>query len=150
MNSKAVVDDFVNQESFAVVGVSRNARKFGNTIFKELKNKGIKAFPVNPNMDEFEGEKCYAKLTDIPYKTDAVIINVPPEQAEKVVVDAQTAEIKKVWLQQGSQSDKAVEYCKENNMDCVSNECILMFLEPAAFIHRAHKWLWGVVGKLPQ
>jgi predicted CoA-binding protein len=150
MNSKTVVDDFVNQKSYAVVGVSRNGRKFGNTIFKELKKKGIKVFSVNPNMNEFEGEKCYPTLVDIPYTVDAVIINVPPTQAEKVVADAYSAGIKKVWLQQGSQSESAVEYCKEHNMDCVSNECILMFLEPAAFIHRAHKWLWGVVGKLPQ
>jgi predicted CoA-binding protein len=150
MNSKTVVDDFVNQKSYAVVGVSRNARKFGNVIYKELKKKGIKAYPVNPNMNEFEGEKCYPGLADIPFTVDGVIINVPPAQAEKVVVDAHTAGINKIWLQQGSQSEKAVEYCKEHNIDCVNNECILMFLEPAAFIHRAHKWLWGVVGKLSQ
>ena len=150
MNSKEFVDDFVNQKSYAVVGVSRNKRKFGNTIFRELKKKGIKAFPVNPNMNEFEGEKCYPGLTDILFAIDAVIINVPPAQAGKVVVDAHTAGIKKVWLQQGSQSEKAVEYCKEHSMNCVSNECILMFLEPSSFIHSAHKWLWGVVGKLPQ
>lgn len=150
MNSKKVVDDFVSQKSFAVVGVSRNKRKFSNYIFKALKKKGIKAFPVNPNMNEFEGEKCYPGLADISYKVDAVIINVPSAQAEKVVVDAHNAGINKIWLQQGLKSDKALEYCNENNIDCVSNECILMFLEPSAFIHRTHKWLWGVVGKLPQ
>ena len=40
MNSKAVVDDFVSQKSFAVVGVSRNKRKFGKYIYKELKKGG--------------------------------------------------------------------------------------------------------------
>ena len=150
MNLKTVVDDFVSQKSYAVIGVSRNARKFGNVIYKELKKKGIKAYPVNPNINEFEGEKCYPGLADIPGRVDGAIINVPPAQAEKVVIDAYTSGINKVWLQQGSQSEKAVEYCKEHNIDYVSNECILMFLESAAFIHRAHKWIWGVVGKLPQ
>ena len=150
MTSKELVDDFVNQKSYAVVGVSRNGKKFGNVIYKELKKKGIKAYPVNPNINEYEGERCYPGLADIPDTIDGAIINVPPAQTEKVVIDAHTAGIDKVWLQQGSQSETAVEYCKEHDIDCVSNECILMFLEPAAFIHRAHKWTWGVVGKLPR
>jgi hypothetical protein len=71
-------------------------------------------------------------------------------QTEKVVMEANEAGIKKVWLQQGSQSDEAINYCEENEIDFVSNECILMFAQPSAFIHRAHKWVWGVLGKLPQ
>jgi len=53
-------------------------------------------------------------------------------------------------MQQGSESDEAINYCNENEIDCVSNECILMFAEPAGFIHRLHRWIWGIAGKLPQ
>jgi hypothetical protein len=31
----------------------------------------------------------------------------------------------------------------------VHGECILMFAEPAAFFHRAHRWIWRMLGKLP-
>lgn len=149
MNSKKIVEDFLSQKKIAVVGVSRKKTKFGNVIYKELKQKGYNVFAVNPNMQTFEGDACYSDLQSIPGKADAVVINVPPLQAEKVVREANQAGIKKVWLQQGSQSESAVKYCEENGIDCVSNECILMFAQPSAFIHRAHKWIWGVLGKLP-
>jgi hypothetical protein len=149
MNSKKTVEEFLAQKKIAVVGVSRKKTKFGNAIYRELKQKGYNVFPINPNMQTFEGDACYPDLLSLPEKVDAVIINVPPVQTEKVVKEVKEAGINKVWLQQGSQSDEAVKYCEENGIDCVSNECILMFAQPSAFIHRAHKWVWGVLGKLP-
>jgi len=149
MNSKKVVEDFVAQKKIAVVGVSRKKTKFGNAIYKELKQKGYSVFAINPHMNTFEGDVCYPDLLSLPEKIDAVIINVPPGQTEKVVREAKQAGINKVWLQQGSQSDEAVKFCEENGIDCVSNECILMFAQPSAFIHRAHRWVWSVLGKLP-
>jgi len=150
MNSKQVINDFLTQKKIAVVGVSRKKIKFGNAIYRELKQKGYQVFPVNPRTNNYEGDTCYPDLLSIPEKIDAVVINVPPAQTEKVVREVNEAGIKKVWLQQGSQSNEAVKYCEENGIDCVSNECILMFAQPSAFIHRAHRWIWGVVGKLPQ
>jgi len=149
LTSKKLVDEFLTQKKIAVVGVSRKKTKFGNAIYKELKQKGYKVFPVNPNMQSFEGDNCYPDLLSLPEKVDAVIINVPPVQTEKVVREAKEAGINKVWLQQGSQSEDAVKFCEENGIDYVSNECILMFAQPSAFIHGAHKWVWSVLGKLP-
>jgi len=149
MNSKKLVEEFLAQEKIAVVGVSRKKTKFGNAIYKELKQKGYNVFPVNLNMQTFEGDTCYPDLLSLPEIVDAVVINIPPAQAENVLREVKQAGINKVWLQQGSQSESAVKYCEENGIDCVSNECILMFAQPSAFIHRAHKWIWGVMGKLP-
>jgi len=82
-------------------------------------------------------------------KIYAVVIKVPPEETEKVVLKVHQAGKEKVWLQQGSQSKVSEEYCAENGIDCISNECILMFAEPAGFIHRTHRWLKSVMGNLP-
>lgn len=149
MNSRKVVEDFIAQKKIAVVGVSRKKTKFGNAIYKELKQKGYDVFAINPHLNEFEGDVCYPDLISLPKKVDAVVINVPSVQTEKIVREVKVAGIKKVWLQQGSQSEDAIKFCEENGIDCVSNECILMFVQPSAFIHRAHKWIWGALGKLP-
>ena len=149
MNSKKMVEEFLVQKKVAVVGVSRKQTKFGNTIYRELKQKGYQVFPINPNINTYEGDACYPNLISVPEKMDAVIVNVPPAQTEKVVREVKQVGINKVWLQQGSQSDEAVKYCAENGIDCVSNECILMFAQPTSFFHRAHRWVWGVLGKLP-
>ena len=149
MNSKKVVEDFLAQKKIAVVGVSRTKTKFGNAIYKELKQKGYDVYAVNPHISTFDDDPCYADLLSLPEKVDSAIICIPQTQTAAVVTLAKEAGITKVWLQQGSQSDEAVKFCEENGIDCISNECILMFAQPSAFIHRAHKWVWGVLGKLP-
>lgn len=68
--------------------------------------------------------------------------------SSKKVLKFTPEETEKVWMQQGSQSKVAEEYCAENGINCISNECILMFAEPAGFIHRAHRWIWSIAGKL--
>ena len=150
MTSRKIVKDFISQNNIAVVGVSRNKSKFGNYIYSELKKKDYRVFPVNPNLESADGDKCYPNLSSIPEKLDGVIINVSPPEAVNVIKEANTVGIRRVWLQQGSQSDEAVKFCEHNNIDCVSNECIIMFAEPVGFMHRAHKWLWNALGKLPQ
>jgi len=77
MNSKKNVENFLAQEKIAVVGVSRKKTKFGNAIYKELKQKGYKVFPINPNMQSFEGDVCYPDLLSLSEKVNAVVINVP-------------------------------------------------------------------------
>lgn len=150
MTSKAAVADFVSQRKLAVVGVSRKKLKFGNLAFRELKRKGYKLFPVHPHAEQLEGERCSASLAALPEPVDGLLVIVPPAQAEQVVREAAAAGIRRVWLQQGAGSPAAIRFCEDNGISVVHGECILMFAEPAAWYHRAHRWVWGLLGKLPR
>lgn len=57
--------------------------------------------------------------------------------------------IRRIWMQQGAESAEAVGFCERAGIPVVHGECILMFAEPPAWIHRAHRWLRGKFGKLP-
>lgn len=149
MTSKKLVEDFVAEKNIAVVGVSHTGKGFGYAAYKELKSKGYNVYPVNPNAHEIDGEKCYPSLLALTGKVNAALLVVPPFAAREVVKDADSAGIKKIWMQQGSESEEAVTFCEETGIDVVQKECILMFTEPSAFIHRAHKWVNGLVGRLP-
>ncbi|MBZ5544903.1 MAG: CoA-binding protein [Acidobacteriia bacterium] len=150
MTSKAVVTDFVSQKKLAVVGVSRQGKKFGNMAFRELKAKGYKLLPVHPQAETIEGERCYPSLAALPEPVDGVLVVVPPAETEKVVREAAAAGIKRVWMQQGAESPAAIKFCEDNGLSAVHGECILMFAEPAAWFHRAHRWVWKLLGKLPK
>ncbi|OGU76237.1 MAG: hypothetical protein A2V93_02910 [Ignavibacteria bacterium RBG_16_34_14] len=150
MTSKKLIEEFLSEKNIAVVGVSGNRKKFGYVIYKELKSKGYNVYPVNPNATNVDGEKCYPSLLALSGKVETAILVITPFAAREVVKDAYIAGIKKIWMQQGSESEEAISYCKEVGIDVIHNECVLMFAEPAAFFHRAHRWVWGVVGKLPQ
>jgi predicted CoA-binding protein len=145
-----MIDDFLAQRSLAVVGVSRKAEKFGNTVYQELKAKGYRVFPVNPQMESVGGERCYPSLSALPEPVGGAVIVVPPAETERVVQDAAAAQIRRVWMQQGAESETAIRFCQENGIDVVSGECIMMFARPIGFGHGMHRWVWGLLGKLPQ
>ena len=121
-----MLEEFLKQKTFAVVGVSSKPDKYGYKIFKHLKRVGKKVYPVHPAMNEIDGDICYKKLSDIPDKIDVVDIVVPPQVTEQVVEECNHLGIKRVWIQPGAESEKAVKYCKENNIDVVYNTCIML------------------------
>ncbi len=149
MSSKAIIDDFLAQPALAIVGVSRNPRKFGNIAFRELKAKGYRVYAVNPKSDQVEGVKAYPDLQSLPEPVGGILVSVKPGEAEKVVSDALKAGIRRVWLQPGSESGPALGFCQENHMDVVSGECLLMFAKPAFFPHGIHRMINKLAGKLP-
>jgi predicted CoA-binding protein len=149
MTTQATVNDFISQKTLAIVGVSRGGKKFGNMIFRDLKSHGYKIFPIHPESEKLEGERAYKDFKSLPEKVDGVIVVVPPAQTEKVVREAAAAGIQRVWMQQGAESEAAIQFCKENGIAEVHGECIMMFAS-TAFFHKPHRWLWKYLGKLPK
>jgi len=121
-----LVKDFLKQKSFAIAGSFRNESKYAYRIFKKLKNKGYAVYPVNPGMKEVEGVTCYKTLSDIENKIDVVSLVTPSEATERIVKECKEKGIKKIWMQPGAESEKAVLFCKENDMDVIYNMCVLI------------------------
>jgi predicted CoA-binding protein len=149
-STKAAVENFIGQPKLAVVGVSRDPKKFGNMAYKALKEKGYAVYPINRNVEAVEGDRCYASLGVLPEKVDGVVIVVPPKETEQVVREADAAGIQNVWMQQGSESEAAIQYCQEHGLNEVHGECIMMFAPPVGSFHRWHRGAWKVFGKLPK
>lgn len=149
MTSKAVVEDFISQNKLAVVGVSRSGKKFGNMAYRELKQNGYQLFPIHPEAETLEGDQAYPDLKSLPETVGGLLIVVPPARTEQVVQEAAKVGIKRVWMQQGSESYEAIRFCEENDIAEVHGECIMMFAGKS-FFHKPHRWVWGVLGKLPK
>ncbi len=150
MTTKKDVTDFLAQKKLAIVGVSRSHEKFSNAVYRELKAKGYQLFPINPNADSVEGDHCYPNLGALPEPVGGAVIIVPRPEVELVVKDAAKAGITRVWIQQQSETNAAIDFCNENGINVIHNECVMMFAEPTAFFHKFHRWVWGMAGKLPQ
>jgi predicted CoA-binding protein len=148
MESKAPIDAFLAEPAIAVVGVSRSGKGFGNAAARELRRKGYRIYPVNPEADLIDGDRCYRALDALPEPVGAVLVVVPPGQALRVVREAAAAGMRHVWLQQGAESPQVIQACADLGLDPVAGKCILMFAEPTG-VHKLHKWIWGCLGKLP-
>jgi uncharacterized protein len=150
MNSKSDIDEFLSYKTFAVLGLSRDGKSFSNSVYADLKSKGYKLFPVNPNATEIDGEKCYARLSDLSEKVDGAIFFTKPEVTEKLIEEVAAMGIKRVWLQQGAESEKAVRLCAEKGVNAVYGQCVLMFAQPVSTLHSVHKWFKKLFGGLPR
>ena len=125
--TKQNIDDFFNQKSYAFVGVSRKEKHFPNELYNELKKKDFNLLPVNPKMEEFQGEKCYPEIGLLPDKVDAAILTTPKAETLKVVQQVHDAGIKHVWIQQGAHTNEAIEFAEEKEMNVIANKCLFMF-----------------------
>lgn len=149
MTTRSAVEQFLAQRSLALAGASRSGKKFGNTVFKELTAKGYEVALVHPAAPDIGGHRCYPAVTELPHEVGGLVLVVPPDQTEGLVRQAASAGIRHVWMQQGSESPKAVEFCQANGINEVHGECILMFAQPSG-IHKFHGWVWRLLGKLPK
>jgi uncharacterized protein len=148
MSSKAMIDDFVSEPALTLVGISRTGKRFGNFAYRALVSKGYRVYPMHPFADEINGVRCYSGYAYLPEKVENALIIVPPAQAVDAVRKAASAGIRRVWLQQGSESPEVLAVCRELGLDAIAGECILMFAHPAGF-HKVHRWVSQLLGKLP-
>jgi len=115
-----------SRKTVAIVGVSKDEKKFGYKVFKDMIKKGQKVYGINPKVDAILGRKIYSKIQDIPEKPDLVITVVPPEVTEKIVDDCISIGIKEIWMQPGSESEKAIKKAQDNGISVIYNACIML------------------------
>lgn len=149
MQSRMLIDEFIAQKTIALAGVSRGGKKFGNIVHKSLSKKGYQMLAVHPDADELNSMVSYSSLSKLPAGVENLILVIPPEQTEEIVQQAPSAGIRRIWMQQGSESPKAIEFCQQNSIDLVHGECILMFAEPKG-LHKFHRWIMELFGKIPK
>lgn len=145
-NLKNRIQRFLNGKTIAIVGVSRNKRKFGYLAYAELKEAGYRVFPVNPNVSEIEGEHCYPQLSAIGEKVESMLVCT--ESAAVVLDEALALGIQNIWFQNG------IDTGQLGNIDAlgltiVHNECILMYANPRKFPHNLHRFFRKTFSTLP-
>jgi uncharacterized protein len=121
-----LIKDFLSQKAFAVCGSFRNESKYAYKIFRDLISQGYEVFPVNPGIAEVEGRKCYKSISDIPFTVDVVDIVTPPAVTEVILKECLERGIKRVWLQPGAQSQKAIDFCRDNNISVIHDICVMI------------------------
>ncbi len=73
--------------SIAVIGASRDPRKIGGALFRNLLQGGFTGpvFPVNPNVPSVAGVLAYPTILDVPGDVDLAVIAVPAPMVLEVV-----------------------------------------------------------------
>lgn len=110
----------------ALVGVSESPEKYGHKIFKDLLAANYDVIGINPKAKEILDQKIYPSLRSLNFKPDLVIIVVPPSIALVILREINELKIKNVWMQPGSESDEAIKFAQEAEINLVVNSCIMV------------------------
>ena len=124
-----LIQEFLEEGPYAVVGASTNRAKYGNKCLRVYQQHGLSVYPVHPTQEVIEGLQVYASLSDLPQPVHGVSIITPPQVTEKVVEEAGRLGIPYLWMQPGAESDKALQRAKELGIQTISGgPCILVKL----------------------
>ena len=124
--SEVLIQDFVSQPRWAVVGFSEDPLKYGNILFWDLQRAGYQVYPFNIRGGIVGGEKVFRSLSDVPETIDVVDVVVPPHQACQIVLECVEIGIGRVWFQPGAESLKAIELCEDNGIQVIYNACAMV------------------------
>ena len=143
------INQFLDNQPIAMVGVSRNTKKFGYAAYKELKEKGMQIVPVNPQTDEINGETTYRNVNSLPPEIKGIIIMTGKDKTAAVVQEAKSKGIKEIWIQQYADTREALDLLKDTDINYITGECILMHYKPHS-IHKFHRAIRKFFGFMPK
>ena len=130
MNTIEEIDSILTARAFAVAGASRDPAKYGSLVFHALKNAGKSVYPINPNASDIDGVPCYASIASAPADAEGAVFITPPAVTEAGVQEALARGIKRIWMQPGAESAKAIALCVDAGATVVAGgPCILVMLK---------------------
>jgi len=104
----------------AILGASRDRRKFGNRSVRAHLAAGWEVFPVNPLASQVEGLPAYPNLASVPKKPlDRISIYLPPAVGLALLEEIAAAGAKEVWLNPGSESPELLRRAAELGLPVV-------------------------------
>jgi predicted CoA-binding protein len=143
------IEEFIASGPVAMVGVSRNPKKFGFAAFRELKEKGMDIIPVNPHAEEIHGVKVFKDVKSLPPEVKSLLIMTKKSQTPAVIKEAKEKGIRNIWVQQMSESKEVLQELAGSEINYISGHCILMFYKPHS-IHKFHRALKKLFGGYPK
>ena len=142
MTATMTTADFLSHKKLALVRLSAQSPVMGD-MKKELVPKGYEVSLAYLNAGE--SDPTIDSVKDV---VEGAIISVPKSECLAAVGEAIEAGIPRLWLQAGSDSKEALALCEEKGVPVIHGACVLMYAQPVQSVHRFHRGIWKVCGKL--
>jgi uncharacterized protein len=112
-------------KTIAVVGLTTTPTRPSYGVSHYMQSQGYRIIPVNPNIRQWEGEKAYASLLEVPEKIDIVNVFRRSDAVPHVVEQAIQIKAPAIWMQEGVVHQAAAEKARQAGIFVVMDLCIL-------------------------
>jgi len=110
----------MSKPTVAIVGASRDRRKYGNKAVRAHLQQGFDVFPVNPHAAEIEGLTAFPDLASVPVKhLDRISVYLPPDMGLALLEEIQKRGAVQVWFNPGSDSPEVVARAEQLGLDII-------------------------------
>jgi uncharacterized protein len=124
LSNDALREILTNARVIAVLGMSDDPYRPSYQIGKYLKRAGYTVYPVNPTLEQIDGDIVYPSLKAVPETIDIVNIFRRPEFLPRIVDDVIAAGGKFIWAQLGIANEEAARKAAAAGIPMVMNNCI--------------------------
>lgn len=108
----------------AIVGLSAEWHRPSFFVAKYLQQHGFRVIPVNPRYETILGERCYARLEDIPEPIDMVDVFRRSADVGPIADSAIAIGAKCLWQQIGVTNEAAAARARAAGLDVVMDRCV--------------------------
>jgi predicted CoA-binding protein len=108
----------------AIVGLSAEWHRPSFFVAKYLQQYGFRVIPVNPRYETILGERCYARLEDIPEPVDMVDVFRRSADVGPIADSAIAIGAKCLWQQIGVTNEAAAARARAAGLDVVMDRCV--------------------------
>ena len=120
----ALLAVLTSTKTIAVVGHSDKRDRTSYQIAQFLRQVGYIVYPVNPLVQEIDGQLCYPSLKDIPQTIDIVNIFRRSEYLPAIVEEAIAINAKTVWAQLGIWEPVSAQTALDAGLHVIMDACI--------------------------
>jgi hypothetical protein len=117
-------DVLTNAKVIAVVGHSDKPERTSYRIAQFLQEIGYNVYPVNPLVNEIDGQPSYPSLKDVPEQVDIVNVFRRSEYLSAIVDEAIAVNARTVWAQLGVYDQQSAQKALDAGLNIVMDACI--------------------------
>ncbi|KYC37388.1 CoA-binding protein [Scytonema hofmannii PCC 7110] len=125
-NDSAIRDVLTSAKVIAVVGHSDKPNRTSYQIAQFLRKVGYIVYPVNPQVQEIDGQPSYPSLKEVPSHIDIVNVFRRSEYLSEIVTEAIAINANTIWAQLGISDEAAAQKALDAGMNVVMDMCILI------------------------
>jgi uncharacterized protein len=132
------IQEFLSHKRLAFIGASRDPKKFGSQVFRQLSKLDYELLPIHRDANLIEGIACYRNISDLPPSVKGICLLTPKDQTDKLLRQALDAGIGQIWIQQFCEGPETFEIARESKANVVTGRCLFMYTNPEGF-HKFHE-----------
>lgn len=136
-------EKFWDAETFAII-TDRTKPAMKWTAL-ELKNRGKKVYLVD--LSEKPDPDSLKDISSLPSGINHAVIGITKTEPADLIPLLRERGANRIWLHWTTETEKALETCRELNLECMTEHCPMIYLGNGLSIHGVHRAIAKITGK---